>query len=135
MPLRAFVFVLLTFALLGAGLASTPAATGGGGRPGAGASLKGSAASRAQGRAQKRVVRRVLRRLRRTQPRVVRPGAPGADATSPAPSPAPNPASPPPLGSTDRFGISPDNIEFEEPPVRDRLLDSMVAAGARWIRF
>lgn len=137
MPLRALVFVLLAFALLGAGLASTSAATGGGGRPGPGATSKGSAAARAQARAQARVFRRLVRLLRRTKPRVVRPapiGAPGAGSTSPTPSPAPNPA-PPPLGSAERFGISPDNIEFEEPPVRDRLLVSMVAAGARWIRF
>jgi hypothetical protein len=38
-----------------------------------------------------------------------------------------------PVGT--RFGVSPDNIEFEAPAARDRLLDSLAEMGARWIRF
>jgi polysaccharide biosynthesis protein PslG len=126
---RARAVALVACALVGAALVSSPAATGGGGRPGPGVSLKSAATSRVQARVQARVFRQLLGRLRRTNPRKVRPVP-----VRPA-SPGSNSAPALPLGSASRFGISPDNIEFEEPHVRDRLLDSMVAAGARWIRF
>jgi len=53
----------------------------------------------------------------------------------PAPQPQPAPQPPPPTSSQEQFGVSPDNLEFEDPTTRDRTLDSLQAMGAQWIRF
>src|SRR5918999_5350101 len=97
---RARAVGLVACALLGAGLVSSPAATGGGGRPGPGVSFKSAATSRAQARVQARVFRQLLGRLRHTNPRKVvpvRPPTPGSNSAPPETLPAP------PLDSAERF--------------------------------
>jgi polysaccharide biosynthesis protein PslG len=58
-------------------------------------------------------------------------------APQPAPPPPPPspPPPPPPTSSQEQFGVSPDNLEFEDAATRDRTLDSLQAMGAHWIRF
>jgi hypothetical protein len=48
--------------------------------------------------------------------------------------PKPPPA-PPPAGAASPFGVSLDNPEYLDPATRNRELDSMVAMGAKWVRF
>ncbi len=131
---RRLPFVLAACVLLSASAVSATSASGGAdarspvAKPGAAAAAKARAASSA----------RVLKGLRRTLNRRSLARARPAPGTPPGRGerPAPNPDLPPASGgAADRFGVSPDNIEFEEPEIRDRLLDSMAAAGARWIRF
>lgn len=90
---------------------------------------------------QQDVFRRLLRTFRvsrRTKPPKPQPPPPASTAPQPPP-PAPPAASPPPpppvTGGAERHGVSPDNIEFDAPATRDRTLDSLVAMGARWLRF
>jgi polysaccharide biosynthesis protein PslG len=64
------------------------------------------------------------------------PAPPPPAPLPPAPlPPAPPPPAPPPPDAQKQFGISPDNIEFEDQATRDRTLDSLQAMGAQWIRF
>jgi polysaccharide biosynthesis protein PslG len=92
---------------------------------------------------QQAVVRKLLRSLRGS----VKPRrkAPKPDpAPQPQPQPQPEPEAqpeqspqplPPPPSPSQRFGVSPDNLEFEDAATRDRTLDSLAAMGTRWIRF
>jgi hypothetical protein len=117
--------------------------------------LAGSSATAGAGRAplpaytkaklQKTVVRKVFRTLKRraAKPRLKRPRParrPAPSPTSqqqaqPAPAPAPSPTPPPSTDAAQRFGVSPDNLEWEDAATRDRTLDSLATMGARWIRF
>ena len=64
------------------------------------------------------------------------PASPPAAPQPPPPAPPPAPPPPPPAtGGAERYGVSPDNIEFDDPATRDRTLDSLVAMGAQWLRF
>jgi polysaccharide biosynthesis protein PslG len=126
------------------------------------AALVGSSAAASGGRApllsyskakvQRTAFRKALRTLRRPakprskkpKPRLKRPrpkprpvpdSAP-RPAPRPQPQPTPQPTPPPPAAdASTRFGVSPDNLEFEDAATRDRTLDSLAAMGARWIRF
>ena len=120
--------------------------SGGGVKPGLAAAAKARAARAAAMRIRTaRTVEKLRRRLPRPtwrkhpDPGAGTPSAPGTGGGAPVVVPLPVPQLPPlpsaPVPVSDRFGVSPDNIEFEEPDVRDRLLDSFVAMGARWIRF
>jgi hypothetical protein len=93
------------------------------------AAIAGGSAAASRGRSpvpsyskaslQQTVFRNVVRALRRdTRPRRRRP-APAKPATTPS----------------HRFGVSPDNLEFEDAATRNRTLDSLAAMGARWLRF
>jgi hypothetical protein len=131
-------------------LVSATSAAGGAG--GGGASAKPAAVAAAKGRITLQAL--VLDRLRKTinrrrpvrskpWPKLPAPGnqvspappSPADPQPQPQPQPGPLPVPPPGQSTVDRFGVSPDNIEFEEPAARDRLLDSFAAMGARWIRF
>jgi len=52
----------------------------------------------------------------------------------PTPQPPAQPAAPTAANGAQRFGVSPDNLEFEDEATRNRTLDSLAAMGARWIR-
>ena len=86
---------------------------------------------------QRDVFRHLLRafsRIERTKPRKPQP-PPAPLPPPPAEPPPPPPPAPPATSANDRYGVSPDNIEFDDPATRDRTLDSLVAMGARWLRF
>jgi polysaccharide biosynthesis protein PslG len=40
-----------------------------------------------------------------------------------------------PLEGSERFGVTPDNLPYEDPETRDRILDEVAELGAGWIRF
>lgn len=87
--------------------------------------------------AQHAVLKKLLRRLRRTAKPTARQRTPAKPKPSPQPSPPPPPPAlpPPPPAVGGRFGVSPDNLEFEDAATRDRTLDALAAMGAQWIRF
>lgn len=144
---RRLLVAIASCATLAVSLVAATSAAGGAGS--GGSSPKPAAVAAAKGRITLQAL--VLDRLRKTMLNRRRPvrtkpwpklPAPGTQISPAPPTPVSPPAQPgplpvPPPGSStaDRFGISPDNIEFEEPAVRDRLLDSFAAMGAQWIRF
>jgi hypothetical protein len=92
---------------------------------------------------QQAVRRNVMRSLRRAakpprkapKPPTPLPPSPPSPPPPPPPSPPAPPPPPPPTSPSQRFGVSPDNLEFETAATRDRTLDSLAAMGAQWIRF
>jgi polysaccharide biosynthesis protein PslG len=136
---RRVLAVISALALLSVSLVFATSAAGGAdarrsaAKPAALASAKAQAARRAVFNRVRKAVARRAKPPRRPTPQTGGSGGGDAGSTPPPPTDQPRPGAP--VGSADRFGVSPDNIEFEEPEIRDRLLDSMVAAGARWIRF
>jgi len=112
---RAALSTLAVDGLLVAALVGSSAASSSGGAP-----LR----SYSKATSHQKVFRKLLPSLRRSvRPRPKRP----APDTVPKPARAPNEGK--------RFGVSPDNLEFEDEPTRNRTLDSLAAMGARWIRF
>jgi polysaccharide biosynthesis protein PslG len=90
---------------------------------------------------QQAVYRKVVRSLRRAaKPRRKAPKPSPQPQRQPAPQPQPQPQPEPlpvpaPTSPGQRFGVSPDNLEWEDAATRDRTLDSLAAMEARWIRF
>ena len=117
---RSALLALAVAGLLAAALVGSSAASSSSGAP---------LASYSKAASHRKVFRKLLRSLRRS----VRPRPsprPVPDA-APKPQPAPSAAS----NGRERFGVSPDNLEFEGEATRNRTLDSLAAMGARWIRF
>jgi polysaccharide biosynthesis protein PslG len=82
-----------------------------------------------------KVFRKLLRSLRhQASKRPKQKPRPVPDTRKPKPQPPPAPV-PPAANGAQRFGVSPDNLEFEDAATRNRTLDSLAQMGARWIRF
>ena len=114
---RVALVTLSAAGLLVAALVGSSAASSSGGAP-----LR----SYSKATSHEKVFRKLLRSLRRSvRPRPKRP----------APDTVPKRARASTPNETERFGVSPDNLELEDEPTRNRTLDSLAAMGARWIRF
>jgi hypothetical protein len=116
---RAALVALAVACLLVAALVGSSAASSSSGAP-----LR----SYSKAASHRKVFRKLLRSLRRSVRQRPKQPLPRPVVDS---APKPRAAS---IGR-ERFGVSPDNLEFEDEATRNRTLDSLAAMGARWIRF